>query len=228
MNYKKPADPTLNPDIFSLMVSFARSRSEKKLNESSSKLKIYLDEQKEKLRFPAVDDEVGEFLVLMCDLIAPKSIFEFGSGYGHSCFWYFQSSQKNKIQNIFLTERRTDLKDIFENGPWQKEEKEKILYHQGDAFEYLESLKNSFDLVLVDGEKATYKNFIEKMEHRLNPGSWVVIDNAFWKGKILDSNDQSRSSEAMKQMFNYLDETNSVWRSYFLPLSDGVLLLNRL
>lgn len=222
--FKKPADPLNQQENLSKMIQFSREFAEKNVN--NNQLLDQLNHLKNEYRFPAIDNEVGSFLKFIVSLKSPKRIFEFGSGYGHSAFWYLQSSSMENIEVIHLTERRDDLKSEFENLSWPNSTQEKIDYFQGDAFKKFSTLTEPPDLVLLDGQKSQYLVFLKTLEKKLDKGAIVLIDNAFWKGKILDENDQSASALAMKSLYKYLNQDeNTYWDTYFLPLSDGLLLL---
>ncbi len=228
MSFKKPADPIYSVDTAKKQFQYAREFAGKFI----SNLDLYkkLNILKNKYRFPAVDDEVGALLKTLVEMKSPKRIFEFGSGYGHSAFWYLEAESKFcNIKEIILTEKRSDLVREFENLPWPNRFLEKVSYFQGDAFEKFSSLDSMPDFILLDGQKNQYLSFIQSCEENLPSGSLIVIDNAFWKGKIVDPNDQSSSALAMKDLHAHLiNSKRSLWSTSFIPLSDGVLILQKL
>lgn len=178
-----------------------------------------------KLNFPAVMDDVGSYLSFLTNTMQFKTIFEFGSGYGQSAFWFLMGNKAT--EKIYLTEKREDLKEVFAALPWPEEFKAKIEYYTGDAFEKVNSVK-SFDLLLIDGVKADYLKFVKIAEEKLSQNGVVVIDNAFWRGSFLDEKlvETKVSAQNMKALHDYIKESK-VWQSSFLPFSDGVILLSR-
>lgn len=178
-----------------------------------------------KLNFPAVVDDVGSYLRFITSTMNFKTIFEFGSGYGQSAFW-FLSGDKN-IEKIYLTEKRTDLKEVFESLPWPTSFKDKIDYYTGDAFDKVNTLE-SFDLLLIDGVKGDYLKFVKIAEKKLSENGLVIIDNAFWRGSFLDEKllETKVSAQNTKALHDYIKES-SFWKSCFLPFSDGIILLSR-
>lgn len=217
----KKADLTKNSEALIKLHTFSQECS---YNTPNNQVDLFqeLNKLKEELRFPSVDDDVGSFLKMITRLKRPKNIFEFGSGYGHSAFWFLIGS--DKIQKLYLTERREDLLEKFESLSWPQSWKNKMQYFQGDAFEKLKLIpKSSIDIFLVDGEKATYANFVELALEKLNDEGVLIIDNAFWMGKFLDEEDISRSSQGVRELHTFL-ETSSI-ESAFYPVSDGILVL---
>lgn len=198
---------------------FSLSDSEKSLLDKLEALEL-------KLNFPAVKKDVGSLLNFLTISNNPKHIFEFGSGYGHSAFWYLQANA-NSIESIHLTEKREDLEGIFHDLPWPADWRSKLHYHQGDAFESLNKIDQQFDLVLVDGVKAQYQTFLKDIYSRLNENAIVVVDNCFWKGRFLDETELHKTSpKAIKELHEWL-KTQALYRVNFLPISDGIFLLRK-
>ena len=177
------------------------------------------------LRFPAVTNDVGGLLSLLVRLKAPRNILEFGSGYGHSAFWYLISN--HRAQNIYLTEKRVDLIKYFDQLPWPSDFKQSMHYHQGDAFLYADNLSD-IDFVLIDGQKTDYLRFLDIITPKLSPGALVAIDNSYWRGSFLDTSEVAKHQAAMhiKLMHEHIKE-NQTWFSIFMPYKDGVTILHR-
>lgn len=180
---------------------------------------------KEQLNFPMVTNDVGALLSFLVSVHKPKVIFEMGSGFGGSAFWY-SLNDYTFIDKIYLTEKRDDLQKHFNQISWQSEFKEKCVYHQGDAFEKLAQL-DSIDFMLIDGVKGHYKEFLDKAKGRLSPGAIVVIDNSFWRGSFLDESITKTSAVKIRELHEYI-KNSSDFQSIFLPFSDGVSILRLL
>ncbi|MBF0298958.1 MAG: class I SAM-dependent methyltransferase [Oligoflexia bacterium] len=200
--------------------------------------------------FPAIKEDLGAFLKFLCLLKKPKKIFEFGSGYGQSAFWYLLATDSShtadstsSIEKIYLTEIKERLWEYYDSLPWPDEWQKKIYYYKGDAFKAIDVLKvEEIDLVFMDGQKARYLDFFKKIESKLNKDAIIIVDNIFWKGNILKNlnnnssfnNEEINEEIKIKEMsypsvkgiesfYNYI--TNSSWYSIFFPYYDGVLLL---
>lgn len=178
--------------------------------------------QKE-LNFPAIRDDIGQMINFLFKWIKPKSIFEFGSGYGQSTFWYFLNNEF--VEKVVLTEKRDDLEKVFHSLPWPENWKNKIQYNQKDAFEVFESI-DDVDFVLIDGVKADYLNFLKACENKLNNDGLVLIDNSYWRGSFLDEKmvNTKQTAKKIKELHEYIDLSHK-WEAVFLPYEDGVTLL---
>ncbi len=152
-------------------------------------------------------------------------IFEFGSGYGHSAFWYFL--HQNSISKVYLTERRDDLLKFYNEVPFPNEWRNKIHYHQGDAFELLEQT-SGFDFVLIDGQKNSYTDFLKAVLPKMKPQGLIAVDNAFWKGAVIGEGETSATSaEAILEHHKVIKQVarDNSYRLNYFPFRDGLLLL---
>jgi caffeoyl-CoA O-methyltransferase len=180
-----------------------------------------LDQLKEKYHFPAIRNDIGSFLTWLTTVMKVGQVFEFGSGYGHSAYWFLQNPH---LKNIVLTEKRDDLVKEFNNLDWSQ--RDKMYYHQGDAFEFLQSDDNTYDFALVDGVKADYLKFIEMFKSKLNTGGVLAIDNSYWRGSFLDDEVVAKkaSARSIRELHSYIKESDE-FTSCFLPYTDGLSLL---
>lgn len=214
------------PFNFETLFEFANSDPYNMVDSSYRELFEKINQFKKDLNFPAVNNDVGVLINFLVQLKRPKNIFEMGSGYGHSAFWYLQNDYEF-IENIYLTEKRDDLKTHFEALPWPVNYKKLLTYHQGDAFELLETVK-SIDFLLIDGVKADYLRFLEDSFERLSDGALIIIDNSYWRGSFLDPGLQNKkSSQNILQLHEYLKRSTQ-FQSIFLPFKDGISLLRKL
>jgi predicted O-methyltransferase YrrM len=177
------------------------------------------------LNFPAIHDDVGSFISFFFHWLKPKRIFEFGSGYGQSCFWY--SLSDHNIEKVILTEKREDLETVHHALPWSTDWKTKLEYPQEDAFKVFDTL-NDFDFILIDGVKADYLEFLEKSYDKLNTGGVVLVDNSYWRGSFLDDAVVAKKKTAanIRALHEYISKTDK-FESIFIPFVDGVSLLRK-
>ncbi len=182
-----------------------------------------LKKNESELNFPAIRDDVGKMINILFTWIRPVSIFEFGSGYGQSCFWYLLNN--DSIKKVILTEKRDDMQSQFEALPWPNDWKEKIEYHNADAFEVFKTVE-SVDFILIDGVKADYLSFLKECESKISKDGLVLIDNSYWRGSFLDSeiSETKQTAKNIKMLHEYIRESK-LWDSVFVPFEDGVTLL---
>lgn len=212
------------PFNFDTLFDFSNSLPYGGANSEHTELFQQLNQLKEKYNFPAVNNDIGSMLSFLVQLKQPKVIFEMGSGYGHSAFWYHMAASE-VLERIYLTERREDLSSEFETLPWPESFKEKMQYHQGDAFDKLAEIE-SVDFVLIDGQKSDYLRFFKELDSKLCKGGLVAIDNSFWRGSFLDPDlvATKKSARDVAKLHEYLAQNNN-YQKLFIPFKDGLTLL---
>lgn len=210
------------PFSFDQLKAFSESNPYLNLSSHNEELYKFLKQKEKELNFPAVTDDIGNFLRFLSVIVDAKRIFEFGSGYGQSAFWYLQNEQ---VQKIYLCEKRDDLEAVFNSAPWPKSYIDKLDYFQGDAFERLSSVHN-IDLFLIDGVKADYLRFLKECKSKLSASSLVVIDNSYWRGSFLDKelSENKKSAKNIKELHDFI-KASKEWDAIFIPFVDGITVL---
>jgi predicted O-methyltransferase YrrM len=196
-------------------------------SKGSDELLCALNELKSKYHFPAVNNDVGAFLSFITSSVKAKTIFEMGSGYGHSAYWYFQG-QNTELEKIYLTEKREDLAFEFNSLPWPKNWKNKLEYFQGDAFEKFNTIEHELDFILIDGVKAQYLDFLELCIGKLSKSGIIAIDNSYWRGSFLDEelSETKESAKKIKELHRWIADNSKV-SACFLPFRDGLSLIQK-
>jgi predicted O-methyltransferase YrrM len=212
------------PFSFQDLDSFSNSLPYSSVKEERLTFLNDLNVLKKKYNFPAINNNIGEFISMMVPFWKPEVIFEMGSGYGHSCFWYL-NGDKGSIKEIILTEKRDDLEKEFHHLDWPDSWKHKIKYFQQDAFEVLEKY-NKIDLALIDGVKGDYLKFLQLLETKLTKNGVVLIDNSYWRGSFLDERmrETKKSARNIYELHEYIKNSNT-WNACFIPYVDGLTIL---
>jgi predicted O-methyltransferase YrrM len=206
------------------LTKFSNSDPYEFIDEKYQNLFQQLNTLKETLNFPAIHNDVGSFISFMLPFWNPKVIFEMGSGYGHSSFWYLLANCRN-LEKVILTEKRNDLIDKFNDLPWPADWKSIVQYNNADAFDVLDSL-DSVDLALVDGVKGDYLKCLKVLEGKMKSGAIVLIDNSYWRGSFLDEELRMKKASAKNiyELHEYI-KNSQLWKSTFIPFVDGVTVL---
>lgn len=180
---------------------------------------------KEKYNFPAINNDIGSFISVSLKLWKPKIIFEMGSGYGHSSFWYLLN-HNDDLKKIYLTEKRNDLQDEFESLDWPLDWRKKLDYFQGDAFDRILQIKENIDLALIDGVKGDYLKFLKILEDKLSVNGVVLIDNSYWRGSFLNKELRlsKKSAKNIYDLHDYISKSDK-WTATFIPYKDGLTVL---
>jgi predicted O-methyltransferase YrrM len=93
----------------------------------------------------------------------------------------------------------------------------------GRALEVLPRLADaSYDLVLVDGDKEEYPDYVEQATRLLRVGGILAIDNSLWHDKVADSAQRDPDTIAVRGVLTALREDER-WLPALLPVGDGLL-----
>lgn len=140
----------------------------------------------EKNNFPIVGRLVGIFLETLAKTINAKRIFEFGSGYGYSAYWFAKAAG-------------ADGEVICSDGdPFNKEKAERYLgsaglsgrvdFRIGLAQEIFAQTQGPFDICYNDVDKGDYPQVWQMAKDRIRPGGLYIADNVLWHGRVAVEN----------------------------------------
>lgn len=179
--------------------------------------------------FPIVGRLCGRFLEIMARSINATRVFELGSGYGYSAYWF--SRAIGPEGEIHLTdsdpENETLALDFLAraglDGP--------VSYHVGDAFDAFGRVEGEFDIVYCDIDKDGYPEAWRLARSRVRVGGFYICDNMLWSGRVAGATDDPDVRPGWTQA---IDETNRAiaadpdYRSFINPTRDGVVAALRI
>ncbi|MBU2995005.1 O-methyltransferase [Cellulophaga baltica] len=164
----------------------------------------------------------GRALSLLSKLINPKHILEIGTYTGYSAICLAEGLQKNgKLHTIDVNEELVNLqRRYFDKSGFG----EQIIQHTGDALHIIPDLKETFDLIFIDAEKASYDFYFEAVLKKTKPGSVILSDNVLWSGKVVEPlNPKDKATKVLLDYNKKLKEDPRV-ETVLLPIRDGLTL----
>lgn len=193
-----------------------------------------MDERAATAEFPTVGRAVGGWLRLLVRLVDAKRVFEFGSGFGYSAYWF--ASALPDDGDVVLTEtdaeRLDQARTYLERGGYA----DRARFEQGDALEIVDRYDGPFDIVLLDNEKERYPEAFAAVREKVAPGGVVVVDNAMTatpldfdgilalvEGAEYDANEATRG---VAELLTTL-RGDPAFDTALLPLGDGVALAHK-
>ncbi|MFC7135050.1 MULTISPECIES: O-methyltransferase [Salinibaculum] len=189
-----------------------------------------MDRRADEEGFPTVGPAVGGWLALLARLVDARRVFEFGSGFGYSAYWFARALPEDG--EVVLTEvdadELADAREYFERGGLA----DRASFEHGDAIDTVERYDGPFDVVLVDNEKPRYREAFEAVREKVSPGGVVVADNAITAG-IVDSEDvlgllrgeeRPDAASGSRGIADYLSHVRGQddCETALLPLGEGV------
>jgi len=177
----------------------------------------------EKEDFPIVGPQVGKFLFLITQLKQPEVVFEMGSGFGYSAWWFAKASaSKTKIH---WTDRDDENLRLAKDFLTRSGIDQKIVFHQADAIESLRFYKGQVDILFVDMDKSSYPAAYELFKEKSRSGSLLIADNMLWSGKVIKKISDPDTLGIQKFTKLVFEDKNLI--STILPIRDGVLFSRR-
>lgn len=125
--------------------------------------------------FPHVGPEVGAWLQWIAGFAGARQVFEFGSGFGYSAYWFARALPDDG--EIVLTdldrEELAAAREFLGRGGFD----EIARYEAGDALETVERYDGPFDVVLLDHRNDQYVEAFEAVREKISPGGVILAEN---------------------------------------------------
>jgi predicted O-methyltransferase YrrM len=164
----------------------------------------------------------GAALRLVATLLDAKHVVEIGTGTGVSGLWLLRGMRADGVLTSVdvEAENQRHAREAFtaEGIPASR-----ARLITGRALEVLPRLSDSaYDLVLVDGDKSEYAEYVEEAARLLRPGGVMAIDNSLWHDKVADPAQRDPDTIAIRGVLTALREDER-WVVALLPVGDGLL-----
>ena len=166
----------------------------------------------------------GQLLALLVRLSGARRVLELGTFTGYSSI--SMASALPDDGRVVTCDVDPDAAAIARRYMDESGHGHKIEIRLGPALETIASLEGPFDLVFVDADKENYVAYYEAVLPRLTPRALIAADNTLWSGRVLDPDDESESTRAIRS-FNEHVRSDSRVTSVMLTVRDGVTLIRR-
>ena len=168
----------------------------------------------------------GALIQMICSIGQFTKCIEIGVFTGYSSICIAEGMSKNG--KLFALDKSREFTSIAEKY-WNKSKlNNKIDLVLGDAIDTLDgfisnNLENTFDLVFIDADKNNYLDYYEKSLKLNRSGGIIIIDNTIWKGKVLNTNDNSSSTKSIKSLNDFISKDIRVDHC-LISIYDGMTL----
>ena len=181
-------------------------------------------ETRENLRSPQMLTGTieGRFLELLVFGLGARRVLELGTYSGYSALSMAAGlPEGGHIDTCEAEEQHAEVACRYiDQSPYA----DRITVHLGPALETIERLEGDFDFVFVDADKENYGNYYEALLPRLAPRGLMAFDNTLWSGRVLDDEDDSEGTRAIKELNDRLASDNRIV-TVQLTVRDGVTLV---
>lgn len=183
--------------------------------------------------FPIIGAQVGCWLHALTRLTGARRVYELGSGYGYST-WYFckavlenaqsaassgggSPSPPKVVHTVWDSQLSADARQNLARGGYAGI----CEFVDGEAVAALTAAEPGWDIIFMDIDKEGYPAAIPVIEQKLRPGGLLLVDNVLWSGSVVDPADMRASTEGIRAMSAYLSGSPR-WDWLILPLRDGL------
>jgi caffeoyl-CoA O-methyltransferase len=180
-----------------------------------------------KTGFPIVGRMVGVLLELLARSIHARRVFELGSGFGYSAYWF--SRAIGPEGELHLTDRDPEnerkAKDYLRrtglDGP--------IQFHVGDSLDSLKATEGDFDIIFCDMDKGAYPAAWEAARDRVRPGGLYLCDNTLGWGSASVVTGEGSPKEWIRAVreHNRAVLSDEGFLTTIVPIRDGVMVALR-
>jgi predicted O-methyltransferase YrrM len=167
----------------------------------------------------------GKFLEFFSSLMQPSQILEVGTFTGYSALCLAKGLKPDgELHTIELRENDAQTaKDFFIRSAHANQ----IHLHVGDAKAIIPTLDKNWDLVFLDADKTAYVEYFNMIFPRLRKGGFILADNVFFHGQVLQEKPKGKSAKGIVDFVNHIKERTDV-EKLMLTLRDGLYLIKKL
>ena len=175
----------------------------------------------EERSFPIIGRLCGRTLEVLARSINATRIFELGSGYGFSAYWFARATGSDG--EIHLTDMDPENEKLALEFLGRAGLAEPIRYHVGDALASFGEVDGEFDIVYCDIDKHGYPDAWRAARERVRVGGYFICDNVLWSSRVAapaaEHDEWTKAIDAM----NRLIAADPAYRSTIIPTRDGVV-----
>jgi len=169
--------------------------------------------------FPMVTPVTGLLLTQYALLVGAQRVFELGSGFGYSAFWFARALQPGGT--VTLTDRDPDNLERARAHLGRAGLLDRCRFEPaGDALEALARHEGKLDVVFVDVEKAEYPRALALSLPKVRSGGLVLAQGVLWGGAVARGETDAETSGLRE--FLRLAHGSEGLVSTVLPVGDGL------
>ena len=168
----------------------------------------------------------GQFLKMVSCMMRPHRILEIGTFTGYSTINLALGLAEGGV--LHTIDSNVEPVEIGKKYFELAEVEEKIKIHIGNAKDVIPQIDEMFDLVFIDADKENYLNYYHLVFDKVNPGGFILADNAFWGGKVFKNQKANdRESRGIIEFNDFVQSDGRV-ENMILPLRDGVMMVRKI
>lgn len=176
-----------------------------------------------------ISPEQGQFMALLLKLIGARRCLEIGTFTGYSALvCALALPGDGRLVALDVSEEWTAIARRYWVEAGVADRIDLRLASASHTLRELlaEGMKESFDFVFIDADKAGYDDYLEQSYKLLRTGGLMVFDNVLWSGKVADPAIHDADTEALRALNRKL-HVDSRFDLSMLPVGDGLTLARK-
>ena len=167
----------------------------------------------------------GRVLSMFSKMIRPERILEIGTYTGYSALCLAEGLTPNgKLVTIDINE---ELAPRVRSYFLASEFSEQIDYKIGAAIELIPTLNEKWDIVFIDADKDNYINYYHLVFPIVKIGGYIIADNVLWSGKVIDSTQNDKDTQLLRE-YNRLNHEDERVEEVLFPIRDGLMVSRKI
>ena len=169
-------------------------------------------------RFPIIGPAVGQHCYVLARALGAKRVFECGSGFGYSTWWF--ANAVGEGGEVHHTDgslgNSSQARDFLTRAGLAA----RVRFHVGDAREILARTQGPFDIIFNDIDKEGYPEVFPLVREKLRVGGLFITDNMLWFGRVLQPGEDA-DTKGIQELTRLLTEADD-FVTTLVPIRDGV------
>jgi caffeoyl-CoA O-methyltransferase len=173
--------------------------------------------------FPIVNRIVGVTLEALARSIGARRVFELGSGYGYSAYWFARAV--GEAGEVYLTDGDPENEKKALHYLGRAGLVERVRFRVGDAVTSFGEVEGEFDIVYCDIDKEGYPEAWRAARDRIRVGGLYLCDNVLWSGRVVEESPDDTTKAILEH--NAMIAADERYLSVIVPTRDGVMVALR-
>lgn len=173
--------------------------------------------------------EQGQFMALLVELMGARQVLEIGVYTGYSSLCMASAlPPEGRLVACDMSEEWTRIARRYWEAAGLADRIELRLAPALDTLADLlaDGQAATFDFAFIDADKREYQGYFEAALKLLRVGGLMAIDNTLWNGSVIDPDDQSEDTIAIRSFNEHLHHDDRISLT-LVPIGDGLTLARK-
>ncbi|MRI34593.1 methyltransferase [Endozoicomonas sp. OPT23] len=178
----------------------------------------------ERTRYPGnmSGNLVGQTLKMLVAISSSKRVLEIGMFTGYAALSMAEALPEGG--EIYCCETNPQAIEVAEEFFQKSGQGNKLKVLFGRALDTIPTIEGELDFVFIDADKKKYREYVDLVLPMVRKGGLIVVDDALWKGGVLDPQDERDQIIAdLNQYFSGRVDLENV----LLPIRHGLHIIRK-